>query len=92
MAYGHVILPGTIMIKHPFLLHTPKIRARSPQWLTGVRQESYDTCWDRRMRMSSLYAHGLKKGAKKGGERKEKQSTFTHHIIHIMGWVGTVSS
>ena len=44
------------------------------------------------MRMSSLYVHGLKKGAKKGGERKEKQSTFTHHIIHIMGWVGTVSS
>ena len=36
-AYGHVILPGTIMTKHHFLLPTPKIRARSPRWLTGVK-------------------------------------------------------
>ena len=91
MAYGHLILPGTIMVKHPFLLHTPKIRARSPQWLTGVKTRVI------RYLLGPTYTHAFlirsrfKKGAKKGGERKEKQSTFTHHIIHIMGWVSGYS-
>ena len=62
------------MIKHAFLLRTPKIRERSPRWLTGVKTKVI------RYMLGPTYTYAFllrswlkKKGAKKGGERKEKQ-------------------
>ena len=78
MAYGHVILPGTIMIKHAFLLRTPKIRAR---WLTGVKTKVI------RYMLGPTYTYAFllrswlkKKGSKK--RRRKKRETVTLHTSH----------
>ena len=63
------------MIKQAFLLRTPKIRERSPRSLTGVKTKVI------RYMLGPTYTYAFllrswlkkKKGAKKGGERKEKQ-------------------
>ena len=68
------------MRKHPFLLPTPKIRARSPRWLTGVKTRVLRYLLGPTYTYAFLIRSRLKKKKKKKPvqkkreERKKKQT------------------
>ena len=65
------------MRKHPFLLRTPKIRARTPRWLTGVKTRVLRYLLGPTYTYAFLIRSRLKKKknrCKKREERKKKQT------------------
>ena len=79
-AYGHVILPGTIMIEHAFLLRTPKLRAWSPRWLTGVKTKVIRHMLGPTYTYAFLLRSWFKKRSKK--RRRKKRETVNLHTSH----------
>ena len=68
------------MIKHAFLLRTPKIRERSPRWLTGVKTKVIRYMLGPTYTYAFLLSSWLKKGSKK--RRRKKRETVNLHTSH----------
>ena len=77
------------MIKHAFLLRTPKIRERSPRWLTGVKTKVIRYMLGPTYTYAFLLRSWLKKREQKKGE-KEKRNSKPSHITSFTSWGGWV--
>ena len=86
-AYGMLFSRGTIIIKHAFLLRTPKIRERSPRWLTWVKTKVIRYMLGPTYTYAFLLSSWLKKGSKKRRRKKRKTVNLhtSHHSHHGVG-------
>ena len=79
------------MIKHAFLLRTPKIRERSPRWLTGVKTKVIRYMLGPTYTYAFLLRSWLKKKGSKKRRRKKRETVNLHTSHHSHRGVGGYS-